>query len=239
MKITYIHHSSFAVELEHVILLFDYFKGKLPDFPKEKSVIIFASHFHADHYDPIIFQIAENREKIFYILSNEIGKKIPERYLKKYEEKIRLVKANEKFNIESTPGNSISVETLHSTDEGVAFWISCEGMEIYHAGDLNNWWWEGEAISWNRSMSASYKKEMEKLSGRVADVAFIPVDPRLGQWFYLGVSGYMEKADAKKIFPMHFWEDYSIIKQFKCHPSAEKWQDKIVEITGEGEEFIL
>ena len=83
MKITYIHHSSFAVELEHVILLFDYFKGKLPDFPKEKPVIIFASHFHADHYDPIIFQIAENREKIFYILSNEIGKKIPERYLKK------------------------------------------------------------------------------------------------------------------------------------------------------------
>ena len=33
---------------------------------------------------------------------------------------------------------------IMTTDEGVAIWLSCEGKEIYHAGDLNNWWWEGE-----------------------------------------------------------------------------------------------
>ena len=36
MKITYIHHSSFCVELENSILLFDYFKGELPEFNKDK-----------------------------------------------------------------------------------------------------------------------------------------------------------------------------------------------------------
>ena len=273
LKITYIHHSSFSVELENVVLLFDYFKGTLPEFPAEKPLFIFASHFHADHYAPVIFQLGEKREKVFYILSKEIGKKIPEEYRKRYEDKIRLVKAGEKFclNIsekgtvqesksigpsgafgadeavlakeavsekKNAPEESLIVETFRSTDEGVAFWISCERKEIYHAGDLNNWWWEGEDMAWNRNMAASYKQEMKKLSGRTADLAFIPVDPRLGQWFYLGAAGFMEQADAKWIFPMHFWEDNTIIQKLIEHPSSEGWRDRIIEIHREGEEFI-
>ena len=31
-----------------------------------------------------------------------------------------------------------------STDECVAFLIETEGKWIYHAGDLNNWVWDGE-----------------------------------------------------------------------------------------------
>lgn len=273
LKITYIHHSSFSVELENAVLLFDYFKGTLPEFPAEKPLFIFASHFHADHYDPLIFQLGEKRENVFYTLSKEIGKKIPEKYRKRYKDKIRLVKAGEKFCLnvfgngmrqeskstgkysafgaggavlpeetepeqKNTFQERLSIETFHSTDEGVAFWLSCEGKEIYHAGDLNNWWWESEDMAWNRNMSASYKQEMKKLSGRTADLAFIPVDPRLGQWFYLGAAGFMEQADAKWIFPMHFWEDYTIIPKLIAHPSSEGWRDRIIEIHREGEEFI-
>ena len=36
MKITYIHHSSFSVELERSVLLFDYFQGEIPEFDPEK-----------------------------------------------------------------------------------------------------------------------------------------------------------------------------------------------------------
>ncbi|MCQ4837997.1 hypothetical protein NE556_22750, partial [[Clostridium] symbiosum] len=32
----------------------------------------------------------------------------------------------------------------------------CEGSTIYHAGDLNNWWWEGEDKAWNHNMAANY-----------------------------------------------------------------------------------
>ena len=53
MKITYIHHSSFCVELQNSILLFDYFKGELPKFDKAKKLYVFASHFHEDHFDKI------------------------------------------------------------------------------------------------------------------------------------------------------------------------------------------
>ncbi len=47
MKITYIHHSSFSVEFEKAVFLFDYFEGDLPDFPKEKELEVFASHKHS------------------------------------------------------------------------------------------------------------------------------------------------------------------------------------------------
>ena len=36
MKITYIHHGSFSVEFSGAAVLFDYYAGPLPDFPKER-----------------------------------------------------------------------------------------------------------------------------------------------------------------------------------------------------------
>lgn len=239
MKVTYIHHSSFALELEHAVFLFDYYKGALPEFPEEKMLFVLASHFHGDHFSPVIFELAEKRKKIRYILSNDIKEKsVPDgcRGL------VRFVKAGEKLEFSEAmwPAGAFgTLETFQSTDEGVAFWISCEGKEIYHAGDLNNWWWEGEDTAWNHNMAASYKREMERIAGRRADVAFVPLDPRLEQWFYLGMQGFMEKVDAKVVFPMHFWQDYSIIDAVKEHPVSEGWRDRVMTIRKEGEEFTV
>ena len=48
MKVTYIYHSGFAVELDNCILLFDYYKGELPRWEKNKMIYVFASHKHQD-----------------------------------------------------------------------------------------------------------------------------------------------------------------------------------------------
>ena len=233
MKVTYIHHSSFSVELEKTVLLFDYFAGTLPEFPREKGLVVFASHFHGDHFSPVIFNLAKQREGVQFVLSDDIAKKkVPEQYL----DQVRFVKADQRFALEPS---GMEIETFRSTDEGVAFWITCEGKEIYHAGDLNNWWWEGEEKAWNHNMAACYKREMDKLAGRTADAAFVPLDPRLGQWFYLGMAQFMEKADARALFPMHFWEDYSVSEKMKEHPSSEGWRDRLRIISREGEEFTV
>lgn len=231
VKITYIHHSSFVVELEKSVLLFDYFTGKLPILPKEKELMVFASHAHGDHYSPAVFEAGKGRNDVKYILSRDIDEKtVPDGV----SEKVRFVEPDEKFIVDN-----IRIETLRSTDEGVAFWISAENCEIYHAGDLNNWWWEGEDPQWNENMASAYRKEMQKLKGRIADAAFIPVDPRLGKWFYLGAEGFMREASAKAIFPMHFWEKYEIIESLKEHSSSEGWGDRIKTIHREGEEFVI
>jgi len=59
MRITYIGHSGFLVELRETLLLFDYYEGSLPQLPLEKQLYVFASHRHPDHFNPEIFSLAE------------------------------------------------------------------------------------------------------------------------------------------------------------------------------------
>ena len=59
MKITFIEHSGFMVEMEHTVLLFDYYHGKIPTFDKNKTLYVFVSHSHADHYNPVIWELKE------------------------------------------------------------------------------------------------------------------------------------------------------------------------------------
>lgn len=235
MKITYIHHSSFLVELSHIVLLFDYYEGKLPQLPEDKALYVFASHSHSDHYGPVIFTLAEERENVYYILSKDINKRqAPD----KLKERVYFVKAGERLLLEGEQ-ETVEVETFQSTDEGVAFWVATEGKQLYHAGDLNNWWWEGEDKAWLHNMEAIYHREIGKMAGRRADAAFIPLDPRLMQQFYLGMDDFMKKIQADAVFPMHFWEKYEIIEQMKNHPCSEAYRDKIMEIHRKGEEFTL
>lgn len=44
VKVTYIEHSCFSVELDNSILLFDYYKGEIPDFDKA-----YPMHFWNDY----------------------------------------------------------------------------------------------------------------------------------------------------------------------------------------------
>lgn len=79
MKITYIHHSSFLVEMEQIALLFDYFEGEIPEIRQDQLLIVFASHRHGDHFSPGIFDLAENHPKIWFVLSDDIWRKrVPE-----------------------------------------------------------------------------------------------------------------------------------------------------------------
>ena len=59
MKITYIGHSGFSVELESHILLFDYYEGTMPEFDPAKKLLVFASHSHPDHFNREILKLAD------------------------------------------------------------------------------------------------------------------------------------------------------------------------------------
>ena len=60
MKITYINHSGFLIETKDCYYIFDYYKGELPLLDKKKEVIVFCSHFHKDHFNPVIFEILDD-----------------------------------------------------------------------------------------------------------------------------------------------------------------------------------
>lgn len=241
MKVTYIEHSGFMAETESVCLLFDYYRGEIPQIETEKDLVVFVSHRHEDHYNRDIFELIRQYPSVKFVLSTDIRtKRLTEEYMEKgidLSSHILSVKPNTIQKTELSNGETLEIETLKSTDEGVAFFLTIGEKKIYHAGDLNLWVWEGESLQYNNNMKALYRKELEKLKGREIDAAFIPLDPRQGNEAFYGLQFFAEATDSRHIFPMHFWGKYSIISDFlKKFP---EYRDRIVLIEKKGQKFTI
>lgn len=236
MKITYIHHSSFLAELDSLYLLFDYIGGPLPALSADKDLLVFVSHRHEDHFSPLIWDLADQYPKIRYILSDDIWQnRVPEKHF------CRTEYIDPETTLSLKEGGGTRVTAFHSTDEGVAFLVENGSHAIYHAGDLNDWKWNGETKAWNNNISANYHRELELIrdSGIVPDVAMLPLDGRQEEWFYLGLHEFMETVGAGMVFPMHFWKDYGIINRLKELPCSEPYRDRIAGICQEGQSFVI
>ena len=233
MKITYIHHSSFCVELENSILLFDYFKGELPEFDPNKKLYVFASHFHKDHFDKCIFEIQNHHPDVIYILSKDI-KRYRSKYIKAAKKAV-IVNFDENIKVDD-----MKIKTLESSDIGVAFLIEIEDKVIYHAGDLNWWHWEGEnSDEENKYAENKFKDGLDKIKDRDIDVAFVPLDPRQGDFYHLGFNYFMENTNTKLAFPMHIWGDFSLCKSFKDSEYAKDYKDRVVAISRDNQVFDI
>ena len=131
------------------------------------------------------------------------------------------------------------VRTLRSNDEGVAFLIHYQGKAFYHAGDLNWWHWAGETDKFNTVMRRSYQTEINRLQKEIIDVAFVPVDPRLGEQYVWGIDCFMRRTQTEHVFPMHFWGNYEIFDRLMLEKCTEDYNDKIVRIEKEGQTFSI
>lgn len=238
MKVTYLYHSGFAVELEKYVLVFDYYQGTLPAWDGEKTIVFFASHQHQDHFRMKIFDFFGQYKNIYYVLSSDI--RLSDAYLERNGVDTAVRGAITRIGKnQQVCWQEIEVETLRSTDEGVAFLVSAEGKAMYHGGDLNWWHWEGEDDAWNEQMGKDYKKEISRIAGRHFDVAFVPLDPRLGESFGLGLEVFLQQTDPSVVFPMHMWERYDVISRFRKSPAGELYADRIREITAPGQVFVV
>lgn len=258
MKVTFIGHSSFLVELEEKYLLFDYDKGMIPALSAEKPLYVFASHKHSDHFNPEIFLLADIYPKTVFILSYDIKIRAYQRekwnLKESAEEKIRTAASGRHYVL--TPDGVLSeketaqqsespgwaeteIRTLKSTDAGVAFLVRTEGRVIYHAGDLNWWHWEGEQTQYNHNMAANFKREIDKLSGMEIDAAFLPLDPRLGEEYARGFRYLLETTRVKNAFPMHMWEEYSIVQKLMKESWIPGSETNIIEIMRAGQEWMI
>lgn len=243
MKVWYLDHSGYAVETGGCLLIFDYFNNEpvgegrslangvfdpgawLVQTARHTAtgtippVIVFSSHKHGDHFNPLILEWQNTDPAIRYILSHDIPKRhfsgIPKEDILEAgnpqdgNESARIVrmKAHETH---SWPDLDLVVHTFKSTDAGVAFWVEIGGKTLYHAGDLNLWFWEGESKAWNNNMKARYTqeiahiKEWSALRERTPDVAFLVADPRLSAHWLDGFLQYLRELETKAVFPMHF-----------------------------------
>ncbi len=184
-SVTYLKHSGFSVRTDAHELLFDYIgdgfvrSGNLP-------VIALASHAHGDHYLPEIQSLAD---------ACVLGEGV-----EPFEGALCM-----------KPGDAIEVlgakiSAFGSTDEGVSFLTESGGLRIFHAGDLNFWHWRDESTEDEvRQMLEAFESVLDALDGKPVDLAFFPVDARMGAGHDEGADMYIQRIAPKILIPMHWW----------------------------------
>lgn len=246
MQVIFIHHSCFLIEVDDKVLVFDYFagdrvngytfKGKLPTYAKDTKIYMFASHTHQDHFDMDILRWTKEYENIQYILSKDIH--ISPNFLKKHgidpkvRKRVTFVSPEHEYEVDD-----LEIMTLRSTDAGVAYYVRTNGVSIFHAGDLNDWKWEGAGDLINGKQTREFRHQIKKLSDKPINFAFVPMDPRQKGDMFLGMDFFIKNTDAEYIFPMHMWQDYSGIAEYKKRISNSGMADRIIEIERENQVF--
>lgn len=200
LTITYLNHSGFSVVCEKTCLIFDYYpavdrKAGTPgvigsaDLEPYDRVLVFASHSHEDHFDPSIYEW-QDEGRVHYIL----GYDIPERWP----------------GLHMSPGMDeviagVRVRSYESTDLGVSYLVTLDGMNIFHAGDLNLWHWRDTATVREIAQAEdAFYAAVKPIEEETIDVAFFPVDPRQGSLCDAGALYFVMSVKPTLMIPMHF-----------------------------------
>ncbi len=239
MKIRYLHQSGFALEMGNVLLVFDCWKfpqagqqeggrGYLckKDLEGYERVYIFVSHIHGDHFNRRIFEWAD--ERVVYVLDRAVPAPPG-------------ICAKKLSSGESLYEGDMRVVAHPSTDLGVSFQVELYGKTIFHAGDLNCWHWAGENTpEEEREAREAFTQALLQIKPQMprADVAFFPVDPRLGTLMDDGVQEFLHEISVGLLVPMHFGDELDAPKRFaqkmqggKTRVWAPKFSGDMLEIS--------
>ena len=247
--ITYIYHSCYSVEIGDYFIIFDYYKGIL-NIPEDKNVIFVASHGHSDHYTSEILKIPKMKDYT-YILSSDIGHLESDDniiYIK--NNKLGMDQLKSLYNSKNVhsfdpyqlkeieiKGKKIGVKTFGSTDEGISLILYVDGIAIFHAGDLNYWAWEDYDDKRIKKEYYAFIEQVEKIKNNPIDIAFFPVDYRLGENYYKGAKIFADTVKPQLMFPIHSGDHEKISLKFAREVKLE--QTVFRSIIDKGQKIIV
>jgi len=206
MEIYYLYHSGIAVKMDGALLVFDYYRHKVGKGMEEgciderelkaaSHVYVFVSHSHSDHFNRVIYDWAEANPNITYILHADVPA-AP-------EGAVRLSRGEEYSD------DFLQVRAFGSTDIGVSFHVQHGGTSLFHAGDLNCWHWQDDGDArYAKVMRDWFDREMRFVRHGIThiDVAFFPVDKRMGSGYEEGPDKFIETMKPAVFIPIHFVE---------------------------------
>lgn len=216
----FLHHSGFMLELETMILVFDYYLDPLKRLEDrlektDKPVYFFVSHVHGDHFNRAIRKF-EKRASGYFLHRD-----------------CHLALADESLLHEMDVGETVnegplSVHMYGSTDAGGSYMVEEEGLTIFHAGDLNWWHWAGEGDSENREARDWFFRELSCIKEKEVDIAMLPVDARQQAAREWGVKAYLSHFSAGLLIPMHaFGQRWAPSYEFRwLFPKQQMWIPK-------------
>ena len=209
--ITHYYHSGFSVSCGDTLLVFDYWRGEEDELTEEMQltpgfirswphVVVFISHEHIDHLDPVVFTWRDLTD-VTYIVSSDMpvgtrGKRMA---------------PGDTFS----PVDGVEITAYDSTDLGVCFLVDFRGVRFFHAGDLNFWHWREESTMQDiEEADAEFRKAVAPLTSTAIDVAFFPVDPRQGAMFEAGANYFILSVKPRILIPMHYFHRADVAMEY-------------------------
>ncbi|MFW5981897.1 MAG: MBL fold metallo-hydrolase [Halanaerobiaceae bacterium] len=249
IEIFHLYHSGVALIIDDSLLIFDYYNDKIDndksdnnerslrtgvidknDLRRFNQIYVFVSHRHSDHYNPVIFDWVKANPDIYYILSSDIQLDMGK--LKNLEDKVFFTDKDSSLELDN-----LYIETYGSTDLGVSFLLQINNFNIFHAGDLNWWHWKSFSSDELKKEEEDYKSEINKLKGKNINIAFVPVDPRLEEYYYLAGEYFIQEIHPELFVPIHFADNYEISKEFA--DKIKSSQTEIAMIKGRGDSILI
>ena len=234
MTVTYYHHSGFSVASGDVLLVFDYWRGKASKFPEAagitpealaryNEVYVFISHEHEDHYDGVVYTW-DQYAPVTYVIADCLPEQAKGHRMQK--------------GSELSLSDRVQVKAYGSTVSGVSFLVTVDGVSFFHAGDLNFWHWrEVSNARQIQEADEDFRGEVADIQGAEIDVAFFPVDPRMGMLFDAGANYFMLTCKPRLLLPMHFWGRSDVIVEFARRSRTR--ETEIVALTTPGQGISL
>lgn len=196
MIVTYYGHSGFGVDTGERVLLFDYIGGGFT--AGGRNVTAFVSHAHGDHCVPSLLKGIDTVYAGF-----DVDEGLGYRNMRPGDEE---------------RNRGLYVKAFRSTDEGVSFYVEADGWRIFHAGDLNDWHWRSDGdAEWTRDMRVKYDAALRELEGTAIDIAFFPVDERMGEGYAEGAEEFLRRIKPRLMIPMHFTDKETAVAFAKEH----------------------
>ena len=199
--VTYFHHSGFTVAIGETLMVFDYWRGENgelagsselcdQDFEGYKRILVFVSHDHEDHLDDVIYTWDTRRFPISYIIAYDAAE----------DKKGRRVQPGDQLEI-----GGVVIRVFSSTDKGVSFYVSADGLHVFHAGDLNLWHWREESsLREIAQAERDFYEAMRPIERLPIDIAMFPVDPRMGGLYDAGANYFVMAVKPRLFIPMHW-----------------------------------
>lgn len=219
MDISYLLNSGFLVRDGKTLLVFDDYDDPAGavdaayDGTDFDNLYIFVTHAHFDHFGTRIRAYAQKVSR--YLFSNDL----------KHTKRVKIFPSNKITYIKRYSewrDDAITVRAYDSTDVGVSFLVeTSSGNKIFHAGDFNWWDWEDDTPENIELAEKVFKRQLKRMGNLEADVAFFPVDGRLGDAQEKGAIEFVSHTSVKSFVAMHR-VDYPLWKPSSRFLSAKR-----------------
>ncbi len=212
--VTYFYQSAFTVTLNKTLMVFSYRQTGLSqvaenqrlndkDFQGFNNILVFVPNASAEHHDTAIYEWKRSFP-ITYILPQDAARSAPR------AANVRVCREGDHFTV----GHS-EINVYGSTDTGLSYLVSAEGVNVFHAGDLNLWHWREEnTLREIGKAEALFYEKVKQIPRDRIHICMFPLDPNLGGLYDAGANHLIMSLRPRVFFPMHFGSRAEIANEY-------------------------